>query len=112
MKAVRVLFLAALVMVSGLAFAADKNAGKQQTWTGEVSDTMCGAKHMMDGGAAACTKSCVDGGSKYALVVGDKVYTLEGDKTQLEKYAGEKVKVTGTAKGDTIQAASVEAAGK
>ena len=32
--------------------------------------------------AAACTKACVDKGSDYALVVGDKVYTL---KTSTDK---------------------------
>ena len=44
-------------------------------------------------------------GSKYALVVGDKLYTLEsGDKNrsvQLDKLAGEQAQVTGTVDADT-----------
>jgi len=103
--------LAAALLAAGLfctvAFAADK----AQSFTGEVSDAMCGAKHM--GSAADCTRGCVSKGSKYALVVGDKVYTLDtADKASLDhlnKLAGEKAKVTGTLKGDTIEVASVSA---
>ena len=106
------MWFACAVLVVGLnlapAFAGDKKDGGKQTLTGEVSDAMCGAKHMMEGSKADCTKACVGKGSKYALVVGDKVYTLEGgDSAALSKLAGEKAKVTGTVKGDTIQVASV-----
>ena len=101
------LTLAALLLAT-FALAADK----PQTWSGEVSDAMCGAKHM--GAAAECTRGCVSKGSKYALVVGDKVYTLEtSDKAALatlDKQAGAKVKVTGSAKDTTITVTSVEAA--
>jgi len=91
------------------AFAADKKASaKGETFTGEVTDAMCGAHHMMEGGAAACTRACINKGSKYALVVGDKVYTLEGgDAAALDKLAGQKAKVTGTVKGDSIQVTSI-----
>jgi hypothetical protein len=88
-------------------------AGKSQTLTGQVSDAMCGAKHQMAGNAAACTRSCVKQGSKYALVVGDKVYTLQtSDKAaldQLNDLAGAKVKVTGEVSGDSITVQSVTA---
>lgn len=86
-------------------------AAKGQTYTGEVSDAVCGAKHMMAGDAAGCTRECVGKGSKYALIVGDKVYTLDtADKTalgELDKLAGQKAKVSGTATGDTIAVSSV-----
>ena len=86
-------------------------AGKAQTFTGKVSDAMCGAKHMMSGDAAECARACVKNGSKYALVVGDKVYTLETkDKPSLDKLnelADKSAKVEGTASGDTIQVSSV-----
>ena len=72
---------------------------------------MCGAKHM--GSAAECTRACVKKGSKYALVVGDKVYTLEtSDKAALDtldKQAGAKATVTGTEKDNTITVNSVKA---
>ena len=86
-------------------------AGKSQTLTGKVSDAMCGAKHMMSGNAAECTRACVKNGSKYALVVGDKVYTLDAeDKASLDKLnelADKSAKVQGTVSGDTIQVSSV-----
>jgi hypothetical protein len=87
---------------------------KDKTYTGMVSDGMCGAKHMMAGDDASCTRTCVSKGSKYALVVGDKVYTLDTtDKAALatlDKQAGMKVTVTGTDKDDTITVTSVKAA--
>jgi hypothetical protein len=103
------LFLLTLSAVLTLpAFAASK------TYTGVVSDAMCGAKHAMPGDDAGCTRACVSKGSKYALVVGDKVYTIEtSDKAALDvldKQAGAKVTVTGTEKDNTITASSVAAA--
>ena len=66
------------------------------------------------GDAAACVRACVNKGSKYALVVGDKVYALDtSDKTalgQLDKLADQQAKVTGQASGDTIAVSSVAAA--
>ncbi len=89
-------------------------AAKGQTFTGEVSDAVCGAKHMMAGDAAGCTRECVSKGSKYALIVGSKVYTLDtSDKASLDelnKLAGQKAKVSGTASGDTIAVSSVSPA--
>lgn len=87
---------------------------KDKSYTGTVSDGMCGAKHMMPGDDASCTRACVGKGSKYALVVGDKVYTLDtSDKTALatlDKQAGAKVTVTGTENDNTITVSSVKAA--
>jgi hypothetical protein len=88
-------------------------AGKSQTLTGEVSDAMCGAKHEMPGKAAECTRVCMKHGSQYALVVGDKIYTLTtSDKAALDKLndlAGAKAKVTGEVDGTTIAVKSVAA---
>jgi hypothetical protein len=102
------IFLGTALAVSS-AFAA-----KGKAFTGTVSDAMCGAKHEMPGDDAGCTRACVQKGSKYALVVGDKVYALDTtDKAALatlDKQAGGKATVTGTAKGDTIEVNSVSAA--
>jgi hypothetical protein len=99
-------------MLVGLAVVPALAAGKSQTFTGEVSDAMCGAKHEM-GNSADCTRACMKHGSKYALVVGDKVYTLEtSDQTALAKLndlAGAKAKVTGEVDGTTITVKSVAA---
>ena len=101
-----------LLLAIGMAVSASAAGGK--TFTGTVSDSMCGAKHAMPGDDAACTRSCVSKGSKYALVVGDKVYTLEtSDKAALaalDKQAGAKATVTGTEKDNTITVSSVKAA--
>ena len=89
-------------------------AAKGKAFTGTVSDSMCGTKHAMPGDPAACTRACVSKGSKYALVVGDKVYTLDtSDKAALDtldKQAGSKVTVTGTEKDNTIAVSSVKVA--
>jgi hypothetical protein len=105
----------ALLLILGAALAVSPAfAAKDKTFTGTVSDAMCGAKHMMPGDGASCTRDCVGKGSKYALVVGDKVYTLDtADKAALaalDKQAGAKVKVTGTEKDNTIAVTSVVAA--
>ena len=61
---------------------------------------------MMEGDPAACLRSCVNKGSKYALVVGDKVYTLDSSDPAtldaLAKLGAQKATVKGTVDGDTI----------
>ena len=111
-KAVSLFGLLALVcsLSATYLFAADG----PQTLTGKVSDAMCGAKHALGGNDADCTRACVKKGSNYALVVGDKVYSLNtSDKAaldQLNKLAGENAKVTGTVKGDSVDVKSVSGA--
>jgi hypothetical protein len=88
-------------------------AAKPKTFTGEVSDSMCGTKHMM-ANKAECTRACVSKGSNYALVVGDKVYTLNTTSKaaldELNTLAGAQAKVTGTENGDAIDVSKVAAA--
>ncbi|MGA6988422.1 MAG: hypothetical protein WBZ01_20365 [Terriglobales bacterium] len=106
--------MATVVLSAGLAVVPIMAAGTPQTFTGKVSDAMCGAKHTEGLAPAACVRACVHKGAKYALVVGDKVYTLDtSDQATLEtlnKLAWEQAKVTGTADGTTIAVASVVAA--
>jgi len=94
--------------------ASSSFAAKAQSYTGIVSDAMCGKKHMMEGDPAACLRACVQKGSKYALVVGDKVYTLDADDkaalATLDKLANQKATVKGEANGDEITVKSVSAA--
>ena len=103
------MMLATAVFVGSSLYAA---AGRKQTFTGEVGDAMCGRKHM-EGTAAECTRTCVARGSKFALVVGDKIYTLEttdqGALATLDKQAGKNATVTGVLNGDTIEVGSVVA---
>jgi hypothetical protein len=99
-----------LSLVAGVMVVPAMAAGKSETLTGQVSDAMCGAHHQM-GSPADCTRACIKHGSKYALVVGDKVYTLEtSDKAALNtlnELAGETAKVTGEVEGQTVTVKSV-----
>lgn len=106
------IMVATLLLTAGLALPPLLSAGKAEIFVGQVSDAMCGAQHMEPGASPAdCTRTCVSKGAKYALVVGDKVYTLDGENKatldELNSLAGQKAKVTGTAKGDTIEVSSV-----
>jgi hypothetical protein len=84
-------------------------------FTGEVSDAMCGRKHMEGTPAAECTRACVAHGSKFALIVGDKIYALNTSDNAalatLDKQAGKTATVTGALNdaGDSINVSSVTA---
>src|SRR3989441_8025691 len=79
-----------------------------KTLTGTVSDSICSAHHMeKDKSAAECTRECVKKGTKYGLVVGKKVYTLEGHEAELDKVAGMKATVKGKVSGETVAVQSV-----
>jgi hypothetical protein len=99
-----------LLLAAGLSFAAPAKDGAK-TFVGSISDSMCGAKHMMPGESdKECTLECVKAGAKYILVdPAGKIYQLS-DQKRPESFAGSKVKVTGTLKGDTIIVSSIEAA--
>ncbi len=101
-----------LLLVSALSAA----QGKQQTFTGVVTDNMCprGDHSGMQMGPtdAECTKACVSiHGAAYVLFDGKNVYTLSDQKTP-EKFAAQKVRVVGTldAKTKTIHVDSIAAA--
>jgi len=89
--------------------------GAQQTWTGKIADSACGAKHeeaVENEGVMAdrdCTQACVRGGSKYILVVDGKVLKIANqDNKDLATHAGHAVKVTGELKGDSITVSAIE----
>jgi hypothetical protein len=106
------ILLTSLLLIAALA-ATLHAAPAKRTFTGEVGDAMCGRKHMEGEPAAECTRACVNHGSKYALIVGDKIYTLDtADKTALatlDKQAGKQATVTGTLDGDNITVSGVTA---
>jgi hypothetical protein len=109
--------LAVLILTSslfgGVVSGEGNKAAEQTTLTGIVSDSMCGAKHMAkDKSAAACTRECIKSGSDYALVVGGKVYSLKGDKAELDKYAGQPATVKGTLEGNNLNVQSITGAKK
>ncbi len=98
--------LVAAILFAGGAWAQAK--GQKKNFTGTVSDMMCVVKHKMGvSSPAECTRKCVQMGSKFALVVGSKVYELEGKSDEIDKLAGQKAKISGTVDGTKIQVESV-----
>src|SRR2546425_12173040 len=85
-------------------------AAAPKTFTGVISDAMCGKDHAMMNVKpdSKCVTECVKMGSKYALISGDDVYELSG--TVPEKFAAQRVKVTGTLKDKTIEVQAIVAA--
>jgi hypothetical protein len=84
-----------------------------ETFTGVVTDTMCGAKHTMmkDQPDDKCVQMCVKGSSDYGLFDGKNVFKLS-DQGKAAKFAAQKVKVTGTLdpKTKTIKITSIDPA--
>ena len=73
-----------------------------------ITDAHCGAKHRLpDRGSAECTRICVTRGFNYILIDGDKVYGLQGDIVKLNRMAGERVTITGSLHGRTIDVVSM-----
>jgi hypothetical protein len=99
----------ALVFSLGFLFAA---AAFAETWSGTVSDSMCGAKHeAASAGDAACVTKCVKGGASAVLVSGGKVYQISADsQAKVMPMLGKKVTVMGKLDGESIDIASVQAA--
>lgn len=91
--------------------AAAAIAAKPGTFTGVITDTMCGASHDMMKGhpASECVQMCVKGQSSYALYDGKNVFNLSDQKTPA-KFAAQRVKVTGTLdeKSKTIKVSSIQ----
>jgi hypothetical protein len=109
MKKVFSVSIAVFAMVI-LSLAAPRPAAAA-TFTGNISDSMCGLKHNMPGSAKDCTIECVKMGATYVLAdeANQKVYKLS-DQKAAAKFAGENVTVTGTLKGDKIKVTSIVAA--
>jgi hypothetical protein len=99
---------AAAVAVGGQANGA---VSAPKTYEGVVTCSRCGAKHSADLGktAADCTRDCVHSGAAFALVDGDKTYQLEGDADLLRKAAGQRARIHGVVRGNTLKVSSVAA---
>jgi hypothetical protein len=105
----------ALIVSAFLLVTAPLPLAAEQTWTGKISDSACGAKHeeaaenqgvMPD---RDCTQACLRGGSKYVLVVDGKVFQIANqDNKDLATHAGHLVKMTGELKGSSITVSTIE----
>jgi hypothetical protein len=83
---------------------------KPATLTGTVTDSRCGAKHMMTGDDVNCVRACVKNGSQYALVVNQEVYPLNGRSEELNGQAGQRVMITGALDATGLEVASLKSA--
>jgi hypothetical protein len=77
---------------------------EEKTWTGRISDSMCGLSHTITaaahGGQATsdreCTLACIRNGGKYVLISDGQVYIISNqDFRALPDYAGLQVVLTG-----------------
>jgi len=107
--------LAVVVVVGSSGLAAG-----EQTWTGFISDSHCGASHRnyVERVDLKTARECVVGrpgdasmpgcvsarnGATFVVVVGEKVYQVANqDFKELRTLAAEPVKITGTLKGDVM----------
>ncbi len=101
-KLVAMLFtlpLALSLSMPATARAAGKQAHhyKEHAYYGDISDSNCGAHHKMAGNAHACTLGCVKHGAKFVFVTRGKVLMIANQNLpELEKFAGDHVKIMGT----------------
>jgi hypothetical protein len=102
--------------LSLLVIAALTGATGQQTFTGMITDSMCAladhSRMKMGPTDAECTIACIkEHDAMYVLYDGKAAYILSDQKTP-EKFAAQKVKVTGTLdpKTQTIRVDSITAA--
>lgn len=116
--AVTALILAVFLQLPAASSSGDKPAPAPQTFTGEVTESLCPKNHddmmkemknmRMD--KVTCERTCIQMGAKYTLydAAKDQVYRLD-DPKKIEPFAGQKVRVTGTLKKNTITVQNVEA---
>jgi hypothetical protein len=88
-------------------------AGDKEELTGLVSDAICKGMHFRKALTPfSCTLKCVHDVADYSLVVGDKVYVLEGHRAELDKFAGGRATIRGQVNGNRIAVDSVTKAEK
>jgi hypothetical protein len=99
------LLVAVVALTSAFAMAEDLQTAGKQNLTGTVTCEgrithryTCQRNQTLQ----TCTLACVQQGSKFVLMVGDKPYLLEGNSRELEAYAGGKATLTGVAVNDRI----------
>lgn len=82
-----------------------------QSFHGMLTDSYCGARHARNSNRSSteCTRVCVRHGASYLLISGNTRYVVQGDKAQLNSFAGQRVTIAGELHGNSIGAHSVRA---
>ena len=96
------------------------SVGAEDSWTGKISDSMCGVQHKASAEHAGrsvsdadCTAACVKNGAQYVFVSRGKVYKIVNqDFAGLKQQAGRAARVTGELTGDTIKISKIAVAVK
>lgn len=85
--------------------------GTEGSWTGYISDSICGAKGANEKHAACATKCVNEKGAKYVFVndADHKVYNIDA-QDKVAAHAGHHVVVKGTVTGDDLKLTSLEMA--
>lgn len=113
---IRYSFWAVTISLAGALVVSSALAAKPQTFVGIVGDAVCGSKHTMDGDDISCLRTCIQRGSKYDLVVGEKVFVLnlkdQAAADTLDKLASQnsRAEVKGAENAGVIDVDSVAAA--
>jgi hypothetical protein len=93
-----------------------------QTWTGQITDSMCGANHSQmiatknkelrtSSGVPErdCTLACIKDSGKYVFVVMGKAYKIANQNlAALQVHAGETVRLTGALQGGVMTVSKIE----
>jgi hypothetical protein len=84
-------------------------AASDQVFSGVVTDSACGARHDKYSGknSAECVHACIRNGAHYQLVNGDSAFFLEGRMAELNRFAGQRVRISGEREDDIIRVASI-----
>ncbi len=89
-------------IILALSVFALQSFAAEQTWTGQITDSMCKADHgvMASGGkpvnAHDCTLMCIKAGARFSFVSDGKVFELANQTfADLNQYAGAAVSLTG-----------------
>ena len=87
--------------------------GADQTWTGKITDSTCGNKHIGTAfarkmSARDCTQACARSGSTYVFAVDEKIYKIANQRDPaLALYAGQSVTIAGELQGETITISTI-----
>lgn len=91
--------------------AAALTLGADGSWTGYISDSLCGAKGANEKHADCATKCVKEKGAKYVFVndADQRVYNIDA-QDKVAAHAGHHVTVKGSVDGDNLKLSSLEMA--
>ena len=99
-------------VLPGLALlAAALACAAENSWTGWITDDICGAKNASDANAECASRCVKEHGAKYVFVneADKKVFAVDA-QDKVAPHAGHHVVVKGTLDGNTLKLSSVEMA--